>query len=416
MPSNIDSVALYKTRKMLRELSSKTGKGTELISLYIPPKKALHEVLNNLREEYGTATNIKSDSTRNHVQDALTKTQQRLKLFKRTPENGIVLFVGSLMTNGPGSEQVFVNEIIPPRPVQTYLYRCDDHFHLEHLMDMIKEVDVIGVISIDSTEAGLGVLTGAKIVVDEVLTSGVGGKTRAGGQSARRYERLREMNLSGYYRRVAEHAKKLFLEQNKIKGLIISGPGPTKDSFLKSDYLDYRLREKILAEVDGAYSGAEGVREAIEKSSDVLKDMRLIEEKKLIQRFLSEIHKEKSLAAYGIKEVMDATTKGAVEVIIASEDLNMLNILLKCNRCSTDRNKILNRTSFIQEKQKLLSESCESCQSVDFTVTETDLIEILEDKASETGTRIEVLGSGSEEGRMLMSFSGLGAILRYRMQ
>ena len=416
MPSNIDSVALYKTRKMLRELSSKTGKGTELISLYIPPKKALHEVLNNLREEYGTATNIKSDSTRNHVQDALTKTQQRLKLFKKTPENGIVLFVGSLMTNGPGSEQVFVNEIIPPRPVQTYLYRCDDHFHLEYLMDMIKEVDVIGVISIDSTEAGLGVLTGAKIVVDEVLTSGVGGKTRAGGQSARRYERLREMNLSGYYNRVAAHAKKLFLEQNKIKGLIISGPGPTKDSFLKSDYLDYRLREKILAEVDGAYSGAEGVREAIEKSSDVLKDMRVIEEKKLIQRFLSEIHKEKSLAAYGIKEVMDATTKGAVEVIIASEDLNMLNILLKCNRCSTDRNKILNRTSFVQEKQKLLSESCESCQSVDFTVTETDLIEILEDKASETGTRIEVLGSGSEEGRMLMSFSGLGAILRYRMQ
>ena len=106
---------------MLRELSSKTGKGTELVSLYIPPKKALHEVLNSLREEYGTATNIKSDSTRNHVQDALTKTQQRLKLFKKTPENGIVLFVGSLMTNGPGSEQVFVNEIIPPRPVQTYL-------------------------------------------------------------------------------------------------------------------------------------------------------------------------------------------------------------------------------------------------------------------------------------------------------
>tara|TARA_B110000014_G_scaffold180740_1_gene130088 strand:+ start:923 stop:2128 length:1206 start_codon:yes stop_codon:yes gene_type:complete len=401
---------------MLRELSSKTGKGTELVSLYIPPKKALHEVLNSLREEYGTATNIKSDSTRNHVQDALTKTQQRLKLFKKTPENGIVLFVGSLMTNGPGSEQVFVNEIIPPRPVQTYLYRCDDHFHLEHLMDMIKEVDLIGIISIDSTEAGLGVLTGAKLVVDEIITSGVGGKTRAGGQSARRYERLREMNLSGYYNRVAAHAKKLFLEQNKIKGLIISGPGPTKDSFLKSDYLDYRLREKILSEVDGAYSGAEGVREAVDKSSDVLKDMRVIEEKKLIQRFLSEIHKEKSLAAYGIKEVMDATTKGAVEVIIASEDLNMLNILLKCNRCSTDKNKILNRTSYVQDKQKFLSESCESCKASDFTITETDLIEILEDKASETGTKIEVLGSGSEEGRMLMSFSGLGAILRYRMQ
>ena len=153
-----------------------------------------------------------------------------------------------------------------------------------------------------------------------------------------------------------------------------------------------------------------------DRSSEVLKDMRVVEEKKLIQRFLSEIHKEKSLAAYGIKEVMDATTKGAVEIVIASEDLNMLDIALKCNRCSTVSNKILNRTTYVQEKQQLLSESCKSCNASDFSVTETDLIEILEDSASESGTRIEVLGSGSEEGRMLMSFGGLGAILRYRIQ
>ena len=224
------------------------------------------------------------------------------------------------------------------------------------------------------------------------------------------------MNLSGYYNRVAEHGKKIFLEQNKIKGLIISGPGPTKESFLKSGYLDYRLKEKILTEIDGAYSGAEGVREAVDKSTEVLKDMRVVEEKKLIQRFLGEIHKEKSLASYGINEVMDATIKGAVEVIIASEDLNMLNISLKCNRCSEVTNKILNRTTYVQEKQILLSESCSSCNASDFSVTETDLIEILEDNASDAGTRIEVLGSGSEEGKMLMSFGGLGAILRYRIQ
>ena len=64
MPSNIDSLALYKTRRILKELSAKTGRGTELISLYIPAKKALHDVIANLREEYGTATNIKSDLTR----------------------------------------------------------------------------------------------------------------------------------------------------------------------------------------------------------------------------------------------------------------------------------------------------------------------------------------------------------------
>ena len=32
----IDSVKLYKIRKMLEELSQKSGRGTELISVYIP--------------------------------------------------------------------------------------------------------------------------------------------------------------------------------------------------------------------------------------------------------------------------------------------------------------------------------------------------------------------------------------------
>ena len=41
--------------------------------------------------------------------------------------------------------------------------------------------------------------------------------------SARRYERLREMELSDYFRRLADHSKKAFLEQYQIKGLIVGG-------------------------------------------------------------------------------------------------------------------------------------------------------------------------------------------------
>ena len=169
MSSKVDSVALYRTKKVLKELADKRGRGTELVTIYVPPKKALHDVINNLREEYGTASNIKSDTTRNHVQDALVRSQQRLKLYKQTPENGIVLFVGALPTNGPGSEQVFVYEVTPPKPVQTYLYRCDDHFHLEHLREMLKEEEVIGILSIDTTEAGLGIVAGDKVEVEDTL-------------------------------------------------------------------------------------------------------------------------------------------------------------------------------------------------------------------------------------------------------
>ena len=124
MLSKADSVRLYKIRKAISELSSKEGRGTELVSLYIPPKKPVHEVIAYLRNEWGTAGNIKSDTTRNHVQDALTKTMQRLKLYRETPETGLVIFSGALPTNGPGSEVIRLNEIVPPKAVTTFLYMC----------------------------------------------------------------------------------------------------------------------------------------------------------------------------------------------------------------------------------------------------------------------------------------------------
>lgn len=413
--SKADSVAIYRTRKLLKELSSKTGKGTELISLYIPQKKVLHDVVTNLREEYGTASNIKSDTTKNHVQDALTKTMQRLKLFKRTPENGIVLFVGALPTNGPGSEEVFVHEIIPPKPVQTYLYRCDDHFHLEHLVDMLQDVNAIGILSLDATEAGFGIISGDKFEVEEVITSGVSGKTRAGGQSARRYERLREMELTGYYSRVAHHAKKIFLDLNQIKGLIVSGPGPTKDYFIKSGYLDYRLKDNIISVLDAAYCGSEGVRETLEKAHDVLQNVRVVEERKLVQKFLREINQEKGLALYGIMEVSNAMKKSSVDIVLVSDDLEILEIRVKCKRCEDERSVMVKRENYVSEKQNLISNQCTSCSSMDYQVQERDIVDILDDLALDGGARLEIISGKSEDGRMLKSFGGLGALLRYRI-
>ena len=78
-----DSVKLYKIRKTLQEISKFSGRGTELITVYIPKGKQLHEVITNLREEQGTADNIKSDVTRTHVVDSLSKVTQRLKLYKK---------------------------------------------------------------------------------------------------------------------------------------------------------------------------------------------------------------------------------------------------------------------------------------------------------------------------------------------
>ncbi len=410
-----DSVALYKIRKLLSELSNKTGRGTELVTLYLPPKKPVHEAIAALREESGTASNIKSDTTRAHVQDALTKTMQRLRLYKQTPENGLVIFCGAIPgPGGPGNETIELFEVVPNKPVTTYLYRCDDHFHLDPLREMLREENVIGVLALDATEAGLGIVSGDSWDVIDVTSSGVSGKTRKGGQSARRYERLREMELSDYYRRVADHAKKAFLESNHVKGLIVSGPGPTKDTFVKEGYLDYRLQNAIVGTLDSGYAGREGVRETIEKSGKLLENVRVVEEKKLVQKFLSEVNSDSGLAIYGITDILAALKKAAVDTVLVNDDTDMLDLKATCQKCGQVREKFIYRSSIVIEKQNLLSTPCPNCGSLEMETKETDIVDYLADASIDSGANVEVISSKTEDGAMLKNFGGVAALLRYR--
>ncbi len=92
--------------RTLEQLAKKEGRGTELISLYVPPDRRIHEVLGQLREELGTASNIKSRTTRQNVEDAIERTSQRLRLFKEPPPTGLVIFCGAIPQNGAGSEKM----------------------------------------------------------------------------------------------------------------------------------------------------------------------------------------------------------------------------------------------------------------------------------------------------------------------
>ncbi|MCJ7469001.1 peptide chain release factor aRF-1, partial [Candidatus Bathyarchaeota archaeon] len=283
------SLELFRLKKTLQTLASKEGRGTELVSLYVPPGKQISDVLNQLRDEYGTASNIKSTTTRKNVLDAIVKVQQRLKLFKEPPENGLVIFCGAIPQNGAGSERIETYVITPPEPIHINLYRCDARFHTEYLQEMLREKETYGILLIDSSGATIATLQGRRLDIVRQLTSGVPGKTRAGGQSARRYERLREMRLQDYFTRVGEHANEIFLPIENLKGIILAGPGPTKDDFEKGEYLNYQLKNKIIDVIDTAYVEEQGVKEVVEKSPEVMKKVRYIEERKIMQQFLYEV-------------------------------------------------------------------------------------------------------------------------------
>jgi len=411
-----DSVKIYKIRKMLEELSQKSGRGTELITVYIPKGKQLHEIISTLQQEQGTADNIKSDLTRTHVVDSLGKVVQRLKLYKKTPEKGLVMFCGALPPEegGPlGSEVVKVWEVEPPKDLKQYLYRCDDHFHVDILKDMLKDDNLIGFLAIDAKDAGWGLLYGEKIEVLSQTGSGVAGKHRQGGQSAKRFQKLREMELSYFYNRVATTTREYFIDIYPIKGLIISGPGPTKEDFINGNYLEYRLQDMIINTIDASYAGAEGIREAFAKSSEILGDFRMVEEKKLIEDLFREINSHSGKGSYGLQEIIEYLKNNVVKTLIINDDTNLHRVEGKCKRCQHIQEEIVERSQVIPKKTEYTSKPCPGCKAMEVNVNEQDIVDYLELLAAKTGTQLEVISGSAEHGNMLASLGKAGAILRY---
>ena len=411
-----DSVKLYKIRKTLEELSQKSGRGTELISVYIPKGKQLHEIISSLQQEQGTADNIKSDLTRSHVVDSLGKVVQRLKLYKKTPDRGLVMFCGALPPEegGPlGSEVVTVWEVDPPKDLNQYLYRCDDHFHVDILKEMLKDDNLIGFLAIDAKDAGWGLLHGDKIEVLGQTGSGVAGKHRQGGQSAKRFQKLREMELSYFYNRVAQTTREYFIDIYPVKGLIISGPGPTKEDFINGNYLEYRLQNNIISTIDASYSGAEGIREAFAKSSDILGDFRLVEEKKLVEDLFREINGNSGKGSYGLQEVIEFLKNNVVKILIITDDTNLNRVEGKCKRCQHIQEEIVERPLVIPKKTEYTSKPCPECNAMEVQASEQDIVDYLEILAAKTGTQLEVISGSAEHGNMLASLGKVGAILRY---
>jgi len=415
--SKRSSLLTFRLKRALETLSSKEGRHTELISLYVPPDRQISDAMNNLRQEYSTASNIKSRTTRKNVLDAIEKVMQRLRLFKTPPETGLVIFSGALPQNGPGSEKIETYVIVPPEPVNIYLYRCDDKFHLDPLREMLRAKETYGILVVDGSGAAIALLRGNRLDIVDEVTSGLPGKHRAGGQSARRFERLREAEVNDYYKRVGTHANEAFLQVPDLKGIIVGGPGPTKVEFQEGGFLHYTLKGKILGAVDTSYVGYKGVDEVVVKSQDILREVRYLEEKRLVQQFLYELGHETGLATYGEREVREAIRKAAVRTLLISEDLDQLRVEMSCSNCGYTENRTIRKTELSKVQQETATGRCPNCSAQTLVMNEPkDVIDELAELADQSGASAEVISTQTEEGVMLIkSFGGLAAILKYPM-
>ncbi len=411
-PSDLQ-LARYSFQRKLDEISATKGRATELISLYVPPGKQISDVMSYLRNEYAQSSNIKSRTTRKNVMWAIESIMGRVRQYKEPPANGVAFFVGSKAIGADKSEPVtFIVE--PPETLNTYLYRCDSTFFLDPLLAMVHEPDVWGLVVMDRAEVTLGFLRGKRVEALRNRQSQVPSKHGRGGQSQHRFERMIEHAAHEFFVKIAEMAQEIFLpRKDELKGILLGGPGATKEYFYKENYLQYELQQKVVQPLfDTGYTDEYGLKELVEKATQTLHGLELTEEKRIVQRLLAEIRKaDTGLAAYGEADVNRALDLGAVDILLISEGLRKQRVAFRCTACQHE----FTRTLPDSEIDAVLDGPCPNCHQR--TVTETgteDFVESLFRRAAQSGATGRLISTESEEGEMLeKAFGGVAALLRY---
>lgn len=74
--------------------------------------------------------------------------------------------------------------------------------------------------------------------------------------------------------------------------------------------------------VDVAYGGEQGFNQAIELSAETLGSVKLVQEKKLIQKWFDEIAQDTGKYCFSIKDTLNALDQGACEVLIVWDQLD----------------------------------------------------------------------------------------------
>lgn len=393
----------YELKKQLARLRELKGSGTELISVYIPSKQPVHEMSNKLREEAGQATNIKSKSTRKNVGDALERIIHHLKTYGNVaPESGVAIFCGNV-SDSPAKTDIELFTVFPPTPVSISLYRCDSRFFLEPLERLMEVTDSYGIVVMDGRECTLAELKGTNVRVLSRIRSMAHAKMSKGGQSANRIARIIEESIEYYYKHVGEHMDRYFV--NTVKGVIIGGPGPTKENFVKMSPFNYQI--KVLGVVDTGYTDEYGIREVMSKSGDIISEQDAIKERVIIERFIKEVVSD-GLATYGENEVRKALESKQASTLLVSEGVTY------------KRAKLVDTTTgeaqFVTTKSPFdLQEKIKSIGGTVRVESETPLVDDLIDLAEQKGIEIKVISPDTAEGaQFLGSFYGIGAFLRYR--
>jgi peptide chain release factor subunit 1 len=235
-----------------------------------------------------------------------------------------------------------------------------------------------------------------------------------GGQSALRFARLRLEKRHNYVRKCGELASQYFISDNRVNvtGLVLAGSADFKTELLNSDHLDPRLGKAVIKTVDVSYGMDPGFNQAIELSAESLANVKLVQEKRLLQKYFDEINQDTGKYCFMVGDTLQALEMSSVEILIVWENLTVNRITVRNN--STSEEKVLYLTP---EQEQNDTHFHDPVTGVELEIIERlALVEWLANEYKRFGAALEFVTDRSQEGsQFCKGFGGIGGLLRWRV-
>ena len=324
------------------------------------------------------------------------------------------MYCGTVMTD-EGKEKKVNIDFEPFKPINTSLYLCDNKFHTEDLNELLMDDESFGFIVMDGNGCLYGTVQGSSREILHKFSVDLPKKHGRGGQSALRFARLRLEKRHNYVRKVAEMATQLFVPNGQmpnVQGLVLAGSADFKAELMRSDLFDPRLAKIVIKMVDVSYGGENGFNQAIEFSADTLGSVKLMKEKKLLQKYMDEISQDTGKYCFMVEDTLKALDLGAVEDLIVWENLEVNRYVLR--NTSSGEEKIVHLNV---EQEKNESFFHDPVTGVELEVVEKEsMVEWLANNYKNFGCNLEFVTDKSGEGtQFVKGFGGIGGILRWKV-
>jgi len=209
-------------------------------------------------------------------------------------------------------------------------------------------------------------------------------------------------------------AIKYFIDPNtsllNVNGIVLAGSAEFKDHLNDPKVLDMRILSKVIAIVDVAYGFKQGLQQAVELTVDDLKGVSLMNQKKLMAKFFSEISQDTGRYCFGIRDCLYSCEAGAVEILIVYENLETERFVVS----TPEGDKVLYLNAEQSEKQENFKDAK---TGQDYEVLERSLlVEWLAENYKKFGCSLQFVTDRSQEGmQFVKGFGGIGALLRYKL-